>query len=78
MSAHYFQSGGFRGVIHFADIYRFGGYTFAWHRHLGPTLCRKAGSPAKRQPGKRSKFWIALENWERLTEQERGKTRVYG
>ena len=78
MSAHYFKENGMIGVIHLADIYRFEGYTFEMHRYCGPFLCRKDGEPSERQPGARSKFLAALERWEKLSTDEKEKTRLSG
>ena len=78
MGAHHFNEGGFKGVIHLADIYRFEGFTFEWHHYFGPFRCRKNGEPTLRQPLERSKFWKMLERWEKLTKDEKEKTRIYG
>ena len=78
MSAHYFKDNGLVRVIHLSDIYRFEGITFEYHHYLGPILCRKDGDPAARQPGRRSPFWEMLERWEKLSHDDKEKTRIYG
>ena len=79
MGAHYFNlNNKCAGVIHLADIYACEGYTFEWHHYCGPFRCRKNGEPTLRQPMGRSKFWKMLERWEKLTKDEKEKTRIYG
>jgi hypothetical protein len=78
MGAHYFQNGECRGIIHLADIYRYRGFTFEFHRYCGPMLCRSDMEPAKRQPGARSRFWPVLERWQKLPPSKRERTRIYG
>jgi hypothetical protein len=77
MSAHYFKENGMVGVIHVADIYRFEGYVFEWRHYCGPILCRKDMEPRKRQPGVRSRFWDVIDRWQKLTNTEKEKSRIY-
>lgn len=78
MSAHYFKENGMICVVNLADIYRFEGYTFEWHRYCGPMLCRKDMEPRKSQPSEHSRFWKALARWEKLSKAEKEMTRIYG
>ena len=78
MSAHFFKSGECRGIVHLANIYRYGGFTFEWHYWCGPILCRKDMEPRKVQPSERHPFWAVLERWQKLTTEEKEATRIYG
>lgn len=78
MSAHIFEGKNLIGILHLADIYQFGGYIFEYHPHRGPSLCKKDLSLYSRQPGKRSKFWIAFDNWLKLSEEKKEETQICG
>jgi hypothetical protein len=80
MSTHYVKTGIGQGfaIVHCADIYRFEGWTFEFHRYCGPTLCKGDGEPRKIQPGKRHPFWNALARWEKLSAQQKSETKIYG
>lgn len=77
MSAHYFKdSSGFCGIVHLADIYRYKGFTFEFHRYCGPVkLVGQNLEPTKRE-GK--KFYAAVAEWEKLTPKEKLATQIYG
>ncbi len=66
------------GIVHLADVYQFGGYTFEFHRYCGPMLCKKDMEPRERQPGARSKFWPVFEKWQGLDKEQQEETRIYG
>lgn len=78
MSAHYWNDGVSIGVIHLADIYTFKGFTFEFHRYCGPMRCRKDGDPFKRPAINAPKFYAAVEEWEKLTKEQKEETRIYG
>lgn len=75
MAAHRFEIAGCVGIVHLADIYEFEGFTFEFHRCLGPTKLRKDFEPAARA-GK--KFYDAVARWQKLTPKKQEKTRIYG
>jgi hypothetical protein len=76
VSAHYFNGGGFVGIIHIADIYHYRGFTFEWHHYCGPMKCRKNGDASDAQAG--PKFFRAVASWEKLPKSKREKYRVSG
>jgi hypothetical protein len=76
MGAHFFNNGHTVGIVHLADIYRFEGFTFEFHRYCGPIKCRKDGEPSKHPGGRR--FFKTVERWQRLTKRQRERTRIYG
>jgi hypothetical protein len=76
MGAHHFNSGGMIGIIHLADIFCYGGFTFEWHDYLGPVKCRKDGEPSNAKSGK--KFYAAVMKWYAFPESKREKYRIYG
>ena len=75
MAAHRFQTDNCIGIVTLADIYEFEGFTFEFHRYLGPTKLRKDFEPAARA-GK--KFYDAVARWQKLTSEEQETTRIYG
>ncbi len=60
-------------IISFPDCYRFKGFLFDYHRYLGPTRLKKNGDPSKRQG---DKFYDAISEWEKLSKEEKEKTRA--
>ena len=78
MGAHFFKNGDCQGVVHVADIYKFGGYTFEFHKYMGPCLLNKDLEPRKGNIGMRSKFWNVFEEWTRMSEDKKEETRIYG
>lgn len=40
-------------------------WTFENTRMFGPFVLGKNGDPLKRQPGRRSRFWAAYDEWKR-------------
>lgn len=74
MSTHIYNSPTVRAIVHCADIYRYHGVTFEWHRYLGPMLCRKDGEPSKRNVGRKSAKVIA--QWQKLSPSKKARTRV--
>lgn len=63
-----------RAIVHCADIYRYKGVTFEWHRYLGPMLCRKDGEPSKRNVGRKTGQIIG--EWQKLPKSKRERCRV--
>lgn len=72
MSLHILPCGGF---LTCADVYQYGEFIFEFHPYLGPSLCRKNGELSNRVLGPKSRFWVAFEEWQKLSEDEREKTR---
>lgn len=77
MSDHFFQIGNSRGIISLANIYYYKGYYFENHSYLGPMRVKKKDfEPCKNYLGR--KFLKIYENWLKLTDKEKEKTRIYG
>lgn len=41
-------------------------WRFEWHHFCGPMVLRADGEPRSRQPGERSSFWPALDEWSKV------------
>jgi hypothetical protein len=79
MGAHYFNNGDSKGIVHLADIYSYGGYIFEFNKYYGVTPLRKDNWEAyKRNLTENHPFWDVFEKWEKLTEQEKEESRIYG
>ncbi|RQO57983.1 hypothetical protein DBR47_14420 [Paucibacter sp. KBW04] len=48
-------------------------WRFEQHRMFGPLILRADGEPAARQPGSRSTFWAAWEQWREQQEASKCK-----
>lgn len=62
-------------ILTLADIYHYKGFTFEFHRYLGPTKLKKDGEIAARTG---RKFWKAFGEWFELTDEEKDDTRISG
>lgn len=79
MGAHFFKDGTHSlGVIHLADIYTYQGLTFEHHKYCGPLWLRKDLEVRTRQPGPGHRFWSVYEQWSKLSDDEKERTRIYG
>lgn len=74
MTCRRVQFGDTVGIVTFADIYTFGGFTFEWHSFCGPMKCRKDGEPSEARAGAR--FYDAAAKWHKLPKVERETYRL--
>lgn len=75
MSDHFLKINGTPTIVTCGNGYQYGGFTFEYHRWLGPTKLNKDGEFSKRQG---RKFYQVVSQWEKLTKRQREKTRIYG
>jgi hypothetical protein len=75
MGCHKIDSPGMRGWLCLPNIYQYGGFTFEWHRYLGPVKLRRDFEPAKREG---RTFYSMLDRWTKFSEAEKKRTQVYG
>jgi len=77
MGTHYMRDDDGRviGVITYANIYRFKGFTFEVHHFFGPAKLKKDFSPAAREG---PKFWKVFGEWDKLTDPEKAETQIAG
>lgn len=77
MSDHFIsdKNGRCHTVITMADIYRYKGFLFEFHRFCGPVKLRKDWTPAAREG---RKFYRVIDEWVTLTNAEKEATRVAG
>lgn len=76
MSAHFFNMGDVRGIIHLSNIYKYHGVTFEFHNYLGPMKLKKDMEPSNAPAGR--KFYEVVSDWQKLSKSKREKTRIYG
>ena len=77
MSDHFMrdETGRVTCVMTLANIYRYGGFTFELHYYCGPAKLTKNGDPAARQG---RKFFKAIDEWLKLTDEQKEQTRFTG
>lgn len=77
MSCHHFKLGNCTGIITLADIFQYKNFTFEWHSFCGPARVRKKDLELCKNPYGRKFLTVAME-WNKLSEEEKEKTRIYG
>jgi hypothetical protein len=63
------------GIMTFANIYQFKGFTFEAHPYLGPQRLKKNFDPASAMG---RKFWRMYAEWDKLTKKEKLETQIFG
>ena len=63
------------GIMTVASIYQFGGFTFEFSNFLGPLKVNKNFEPAAAMG---RKFYKVYREWNKLTEQEKAATQIFG
>ena len=78
MATHYIKdkSGRVNTIITVANIYRYKGFTFEFHKWLGPQKCRGANHEPAAKMG--PKFFAVIAEWQKLTEDEKLETQILG
>jgi hypothetical protein len=76
MSCHSFNSNGVQGFICLANIYQYKGFTFEYHHYCGPVKLRKKDLEPAKNSGR--KFFKILDEWNKMTDIDKEKTRIYG
>lgn len=62
-------------ILNIANVYRYKGFTFEFHRYCGPMKINKDGEPSK-TCGR--KFWKAFDEWNNLTKEQKEDTQIAG
>lgn len=77
MSDHFIrdEQGRCHTIITMANIYKYGGFIFEFHRYCGPCKLKKNWEPAAREG---RKFWQTISRWQKLTKKQKEKTRISG
>lgn len=63
----------YRGFIEMHPVYKFKGFIFDYHRYFGAHQRRKDGELRRRFS---RGFWKAVEQWEKLPNKQKEKTRI--
>lgn len=76
MSLHIIPDGrGGSCFLTMANVYEYRGFIFENHSYLGPSLCRKNGELSSRVTGPKSRFWPVYDEWLKLSNTQKEKTR---
>ncbi len=67
------SAGKLTGILTYSHAYQYMGFRFEVHRYLGPSKLNKDGEPSV-ATGR--KFWAAWDAWNKLTDEEKAKTRI--
>ena len=63
------------GIMTVANVYKFKGFTFEYSDFLGPLKVNKNFEPAAAMG---RKFYKVYREWNKLTEQEKAATQIFG
>jgi hypothetical protein len=77
MGTHYLTNadGTRYGIMTYASIYQYGGFTFEVHPYLGPLKLKKDYDPASCMG---RKFFKIYDKWNKLTPEEKLETLIFG
>ena len=63
------------GIMTVPNIYQYKGFIFEFHSYLGPVKVKKNFDPASAMG---RKFWKAFAEWNKLTQEEKLETQIFG
>lgn len=78
MGCHHFSSadGSVQGTITLANVYEFEGYTFEYHRYLGPMPVKKKTFDIRKTIP--TGFWKMIDRFVKLTDEQKKEYLIAG